>query len=562
MFYRKALYGAILALACSGALATDIPIVDVGNEASGFTVDPVIGKAFVTNYADGTLSAIDTRDYTVSTIDAGQNPRRALADAATHTLYFLNDTSPGYVTVFDAHFNVPVARVMVGDSPRNLAADFPRAELYVSNHDSDSLSIVDTSVNKLIANVAVGHEPGAVDVDRRAGRIYVASADGLLSIIDQKTRTLVATVAVGNNPGSVAADERTAKVYVNNVDDGTVSVIDGMAGTVIATLPAGAGSTLGTLSALYHRYYLPNSADGTVSIVDTDADVVLRTVSVGDAPQQVVVDGASARMYVINKRDSEIAILDVEGVAFTGRSPAGPNPSRLLAGAGQLLVLNEKDGAPDAVTVVEQPRIADPTSIVTEYSAPGTGDYFHTAGTIENRVLADGLFGDAWRRTMQFWRVWDAPGAGRSAMCRFASSDLQATATHFYTALGDECDALKQDPLWTYEGDAYYVALPDAAGNCGDGTVALYRLYNDSTGAPFHRYTIDPGIKAGMQAAGWKVEGGGVDAVFACVPALSGSALAVAPALIADGGELVDANPAVVRRVVLPIRPSLMLRQP
>lgn len=563
MFCRKALYGAILALGCTGAFATDVPVLDVGNEASGVAVDPVIGYAYVTNYADGTLSEIDMSNATVTTIDAGQNPRRVIADAATHLAYFLNDTSPGFVTVFDEHLNVPVARIAVGDSPRNLAADFPRAELYVSNHDSDSLSVIDLAVGKVVTNVAVGYRPGAVDVDRISGLIYVASEDGNVTIVDQKSRTLAATIAVGNNPGTVSADERTGKAYVNNIDDNTVAVIDGRAGVLIASLPVGAGSTLGTLSALYHRYYLPNAADGTVSIIDADADVVLRTVAVGDGPQQVLIDGASARMYVLNQRDGQIAIFDVDGETLTGRAPAGPNPARLAVGAGQLLVLNEKNGAPDAVTLVEPPRLPDPTSIVTEYASPRLGDFFHTPDALENRVLADGLFGDTWTKTMEFWRVWDAPGVGRAAMCRFASSDLQSVGTHFYTAVADECEALKQDPQWVYEGDAYYVSLPDAAGNCGDGTVPLYRLYNGSpAGAPLHRYTTDAGVKSGMKAAGWQDEGAGSDAVFACVPPVSGATIAAAPAFIADDGSLADANPPLVRYIALPARNGTLLKRP
>jgi len=351
-------------------------------------------------------------------------------------------------------------------------------------------------------------------------------------------------------------------VYVNNVDDSTVAVIDGADGRLLATLPVGAGSTVGTISTLYHRYYLPNSADGTVSIIDTDADVLLRTIAVGDAPQQVAIDDAASRMYVANLQDDEIAMFDVEGEALTARAPAGSNPTRIIAGSGHLLVLNETDGSPAGVTLIDAPRLSDPTSIVTEYASPTSGDFFHSADGIENRLLADGLFGETWRKTLQFWRVWDSPGVGRQAMCRFASSDEQAIGTHFYTAAVDECDALKSDPRWLYEGEAYYVAMPDASGRCPDGTESLYRLYDDTRGAPFHRYTTDASIKAGMKNGGWKAEGAGADGVFACVPPLASAAAASAPALIADDGSLVAANPFGTRHVTLPPRGLPFTRQP
>ena len=57
-------------------------------------------------------------------------------------------------------------------------------------------------------------------------------------------------------------------------------------------------------------------------------------------------------------------------------------------------------------------------------------------------------------------------------------------------------------------------------GACGNGTVPLYRLYNDGHGgSPNHRYTIDLRVRATMIAAGWVPEGYGPLGVDACVPA-------------------------------------------
>src|SRR5581483_9240748 len=84
MFKRKALFCALVALGCANVMALDIPTLDVGNEASGIAVDPVLGYAFVTNYADGTLSEVDVQNLSVSTLNAGANPRRAVVNAVTH----------------------------------------------------------------------------------------------------------------------------------------------------------------------------------------------------------------------------------------------------------------------------------------------------------------------------------------------------------------------------------------------------------------------------------------------------------------------------------------------
>ena len=50
-------------------------------------------------------------------------------------------------------------------------------------------------------------------------------------------------------------------------------------------------------------------------------------------------------------------------------------------------------------------------------------------------------------------------------------------------------------------------------------SLPLYRLYNDGQGgAPNHRYTTSPTVRAAMMGRGWTPEGMGSLGVIACVP--------------------------------------------
>jgi YVTN family beta-propeller protein len=64
------------------------------------------------------------------------------------------------------------------------------------------------------------------------------SGDNTVSVIDTSTNTVVATVAVGANPRGVAVTPDGTKVYVTNFGDNTVSVIGTISNAVIATIPA------------------------------------------------------------------------------------------------------------------------------------------------------------------------------------------------------------------------------------------------------------------------------------------------------------------------------------
>jgi len=160
-----------------------------------------------------------------------------------------------------------------------------------------------------------------------------------------------------------------------------------------------------------------------------------------------------------------------------------------------------------------------PVATAVEYVNAAWGFYFVTAAGTEIFALDNGAFGYAWQRTGETFAVWQTAVAGSTATCRFFSAAFAPRSTHFYTPFAAECDGLKTNPAWSYEGIAFYVTLPDADGLCSIGTVPLYRAYNNGIGgAPNHRYTTNFATLQQMLSAGWSFEGNGNTEVFACVP--------------------------------------------
>ncbi|GIK87722.1 MAG: hypothetical protein BroJett026_32030 [Betaproteobacteria bacterium] len=158
---------------------------------------------------------------------------------------------------------------------------------------------------------------------------------------------------------------------------------------------------------------------------------------------------------------------------------------------------------------------AAPTAV--EYYHGGYGHYFVTASPQEIAALDAGSPA-GWRRTGHAFDVFPLGAPGAAHVCRFWSGQTFTTkSSHFYDAALPRCatGAIRD---WKFEGEVFGVALPDAAGECGWGTKALYRLYNDGrSGAPNHRYTTSLAVRADMLAQGWIAEGAGIG-VVGCVP--------------------------------------------
>ncbi len=152
----------------------------------------------------------------------------------------------------------------------------------------------------------------------------------------------------------------------------------------------------------------------------------------------------------------------------------------------------------------------DPYAITIEEFAqdlPGhTGHYMLVSDVGEKQFILSGAAGPGWHATGHRFGAFVA-GSGRAAgVCRFYAA---GPATRFYTARSFECDALRNDAAWLFEGVRFEALAPSDAGGCPSQRPQVNRLYNNR--AQFndtnHRYVSDPTLRAEMVSQGWIDEG-------------------------------------------------------
>lgn len=168
------------------------------------------------------------------------------------------------------------------------------------------------------------------------------------------------------------------------------------------------------------------------------------------------------------------------------------------------------------------------------------GHYFITAFPEEAAGIDAGVV-KGWQRTGEQFSVFSAGGANGLPVCRFFSASFAPKSSHFYTPIASECENVKANPDWVYEGIAFNLA-PHDFGVCPAGTVPLYRLYNNGqSGAPNHRYTTRWDMFVAMRALNWIPEGDGSTFAFACVPPTSLPPIATAEGIWAGVTNVPDA---------------------
>ena len=168
------------------------------------------------------------------------------------------------------------------------------------------------------------------------------------------------------------------------------------------------------------------------------------------------------------------------------------------------------------------PPAPAPVVRVAQYWNTNTGFYFITGSEQEQVAIESGAFA-GWQPvniapdapyTFGFFRD---SAVGHAPVCRFFSAAFAPKSSHFFSANPAECEAVKRNPLWIYEGDVGYVAVVDTSGACPSGLVPLYRVYNNGAGgAPTHIYTTWEGWYTGLSnGGGWIAEG-----ILGCVTPL------------------------------------------
>lgn len=168
------------------------------------------------------------------------------------------------------------------------------------------------------------------------------------------------------------------------------------------------------------------------------------------------------------------------------------------------------------------PQAAIPSMSISsvEYYHAELNHYFMTAYVEEIAALDAGTI-KGWVRTGQSFKVMAAPlDPSAKAVCRYFSDAFAPKSSHFYSPFASECNSLLSSTVWRLESQAFYVVLSRTDGTCTGGD-KVYRLYNNGQGgAPNHRYTTSPLIRADMIAQGWIPEGMGQEGVEFCTSTL------------------------------------------
>jgi YVTN family beta-propeller protein len=185
-------------------------------------------------------------------------------------------------------------------------------KVYVANEGSDTVSVLDATSYKTLANVRVGNMPHNVQVSPDGKFAWVTNNGEL----DQMTDV---SVHKGMAPGSHEAMAKPGEVWV----------IDTNTNAVVAKVPVGMHPAHVVVSPDGHHAYVTNGGDNTVSVIDTSARILVATVPVGQFPHGLRVSPDGREVYVANLKGGTVSVIDTTRQTEVAQLLAGKGPAQI-----------------------------------------------------------------------------------------------------------------------------------------------------------------------------------------------------------------------------------------
>lgn len=239
-------------------------------------------------------------------------------------------------------------------------------KVYVANEDGGTVSVLDGTSFKAVANVRVGKLPHNVQVAPDSGLAWVTNngdpdasepggghggaatghggaAAGEVWAIDTATDSVVAKVPVGLHPAHVVLTPDGRQAYVTNGGDDTVSVIDTSGRRVVATIPVDKYPHGIRISPDGTQAYVANLKGGTVSVIDTASRREVARIRAGKGPAQVGFTPDGRLAFVSLSQEDAVAVIDPAQRKVVARVQVGPTPIQVHAtpDSRTLLVANQ-----------------------------------------------------------------------------------------------------------------------------------------------------------------------------------------------------------------------------
>ncbi|MDQ7201336.1 YncE family protein, partial [Staphylococcus pseudintermedius] len=249
---------------------------------------------------------------------------------------YVTNTDSNDISVISSKHGKELTRIPVGGSPRgSMALHKSLPYGYVCNCAGNTISKIDLINNKEHSKITVGLAPRGVCVDPIKEIIYVSnSGSNDVSIISTENDVEIFRIKVGDNPRflSISSDGKYLSVPCSGSDNVYIielaeNVLDSKISSIVE---------LGENARPYHAFthknynvYTANTHRHTVSVVDLYKKMLTSEIPVGYGPRAVIADPWKDIVYVSCEASNSVSVVDINKNEEIKHIDVGPTPRGL-----------------------------------------------------------------------------------------------------------------------------------------------------------------------------------------------------------------------------------------
>jgi YVTN family beta-propeller protein len=302
--------------------------VAVEGTPSDIQIAPNGRFAYITSQNPDMVTVLDTAtDRTSKTIRISQGPPQFVSFSPGGQTAYVSVYSDGgsvnpLVAFIDTATGTVTSTVPVNnDSPGPSTVSPDGRYLYVPNHNmtmgvpnGQIIDVIDTAQKRVVDNITVPMNPHWIVFGAGGRYLYVSDhMSGVVTVLNPHTNSIVKEIPVGLTPHGEAISPDGSILAVTSYNGNFVTFVNTTTDMVTAKVKVGDSPQACSYAPDGRHLYVVNNVSNTVTVIDTTDYRVTGTIRVGKDPTSIAVLPSGRRAYVTNENSSSVDVLNIAG---------------------------------------------------------------------------------------------------------------------------------------------------------------------------------------------------------------------------------------------------------
>jgi YVTN family beta-propeller protein len=285
-------------------------------------------RLFVVNKAANSISIVNADSLKVEhTVPVGNNPHEVAVAPNAAKLYVPN-AAGNSISVIDLKANKETKRIEHPDFsfPHGVAFTADSKRAVVTSERSRKIFIIDATTDQILRVVDTDQGGTHMAIVNKAGTMafFTNRESNTVSFMDLSNYRIIANVPVGRYSEGFALSPDDKEIWVGNRNDNTISIVDVARRLAVATIPSGAGPIRMEFTNDGKHVMVPTG--GQIDVYDAAARKKVQTVDLGGNAGGIAVGPDGRHAYVSSQSSGDVTVIDTKTWKVAGKVRVGGGP--------------------------------------------------------------------------------------------------------------------------------------------------------------------------------------------------------------------------------------------